>query len=564
MSRLRFPIEMLGQSGFRIELNDLTLYVDPYLSNSVYEQDSNEFVRMKGIARTPDEVVDADYVLITHEHLDHCDPNTVLGIAKASPEAIFWGPRKVLMQLTSWGIDADRLMCPEEHWKVLDGDLKICAIPSAHPEIERDDDNKLTGLGYIIDCCSKLIYIAGDTLVHEEIIDVLRLQPKIDVAFLPVNEDNYYRRKKGIVGNMSVREAFQFASDLGIRAVVPVHWDMFEINSTYLEEIKLIYEYGNYKFELLVDPKELNLSGINTSIIIRTLNEERYLSDLLATIKKQSCFDETVEIIVVDSGSTDKTLSIAEHHNCKILRIPKKTFTFGNSLNKGCEQAAGKNLVFISGHCVPADKHWLKKLCAPLGKNEFKYVYGRQIGGNESYFSEKRIFEKMFPPIDGAIVDGLFCNNANAAMLKSEWLKHGFDAEITGLEDLDMANKIKASIGRVGYISQAIVYHYHKESWKQVARRFEREAYALQKIKINIHLRLVDAIYYFLVSVFSDYVAYLEAKDMNKNFLSDAVSIVKYRLHQYVGSWKGSNRNRRPTQEEKELFFYPLSNEKQC
>jgi L-ascorbate metabolism protein UlaG (beta-lactamase superfamily) len=57
----------------------------------------------------PEKVTDADIVLITHEHIDHCDPHTLPRLAQASPQARFVGPAPVLNKLTEWGIDSARL-----------------------------------------------------------------------------------------------------------------------------------------------------------------------------------------------------------------------------------------------------------------------------------------------------------------------------------------------------------------------------------------------------------------------------------------------------------------------
>jgi L-ascorbate metabolism protein UlaG (beta-lactamase superfamily) len=73
----------------------------------------------------------------------------------------------------------------------------------------------------------------------------------IDTALLPVNEDNYFRRRRGIVGNMTIREAFGLAAELGIRSVVPVHWDMFAVNSASPDEIKAVYKADAWPFELI-------------------------------------------------------------------------------------------------------------------------------------------------------------------------------------------------------------------------------------------------------------------------------------------------------------------------
>jgi len=102
------------------------------------------------------------------------------------------------------------------------------------------------------------------------------------------------------------------------------------------------------------------------SIIIRTLNEERYLDELLVAIETQNATDFSYEVVIVDSGSTDNTLTMAKSHNARITYIKKKDFTFGRSLNIGCDFAHGEYLVFISGHCIPANKDWLQSLIAPL------------------------------------------------------------------------------------------------------------------------------------------------------------------------------------------------------
>ena len=124
------------------------------------------------------------------------------------------------------------------------------------------------------------------------------------------------------------------------------------------------------------------------SIIIRTLNEERYLKQLLEGIKGQ-IIKEKIEVILIDSGSDDNTLKIASENNCKILKIKREEFSFGRSLNFGCEEALGDFFVFISGHCVPCNNKWLEKLVDPIINGEVDYSYGRQVGGPETYLSEK-------------------------------------------------------------------------------------------------------------------------------------------------------------------------------
>ena len=127
-----------------------------------------------------------------------------------------------------------------------------------------------------------------------------------------------------------------------------------------------------------------------TSVVIRTFNEEAYLEELLQVIATQKCTFSNIEVVIVDSGSTDATLEIAARYHCRITTIRQSEFSFGRSLNIGCEFANGDYLVFISGHCIPTDNQWIEKLISPLHEQEVTYSYGRQIGRDTTKFSEAR------------------------------------------------------------------------------------------------------------------------------------------------------------------------------
>ena len=136
--------------------------------------------------------------------------------------------------------------------------LRVQAIPAAHPKIRVDETGENQTVGYLFRRDGNSMYLAGDTSVCDELIKVLKAIGKIDTALLPVNEDNYFRRRRGIVGNMSIREAFGLAVEIGIKKVVPVHWDMFAANGAEPDEIKAVYKAHSWPFEL-IKPEEIRL-----------------------------------------------------------------------------------------------------------------------------------------------------------------------------------------------------------------------------------------------------------------------------------------------------------------
>jgi len=290
------------------------------------------------------------------------------------------------------------------------------------------------------------------------------------------------------------------------------------------------------------------------SIIIRTLNEALYLDELLKMIQQQELSSEiTSEVVLIDSGSDDKTLSISKSHNCHIGHISREEFSFGRSLNIGCEMAQGDILVFVSGHCVPTDNQWLQMLCQPIIDGKADYTYGRQIGGKTSKYSEKRIFAKYFPQESKIPQEGFYCNNANSALSHEAWQTYQFDEELTGLEDMDLARRLVENNGKVAFVAEACVFHHHNESWPSIKRRFEREAIALQKIMPQVHIGRRDLVRYIVSSIWLD----TKAAIRDKVFLKQLKSIILYRLSQYLGSYKGNHEHRVLSHKKKEIYFYP-------
>ena len=288
------------------------------------------------------------------------------------------------------------------------------------------------------------------------------------------------------------------------------------------------------------------------SIVIRTLNEAEHLDDLLVMIGRQKT-DFDVETVLIDSGSTDGTVEIAEARGARITYIDKSEFSFGRSLNRGCEFSDGDMLVLISGHCVPVDEHWLQNMCQPLIDGKASYSYGRQIGDDNSNYSERQIFAKYFPATSAIPQEGFFCNNANSAVLRTVWKEFPFDEELTGLEDMELSKRIWNKGHKIAYVAEAPVFHHHSESWAQVRRRFEREALALRSIMPEVQLLPLDVARCVINSTWQDW----RAARRNGISSTSRRDMLRYRWNQYVGSYKGNHEHRRLSQAAKERYFYP-------
>lgn len=292
---------------------------------------------------------------------------------------------------------------------------------------------------------------------------------------------------------------------------------------------------------------------MEASVIIRTLNEARWLPELLNAVARQNLDGMEVETVIVDSGSTDETLSIAMKHGCRITHIRKEDFTFGRSLNVGCDAAQGKCLIFVSGHCIPVGDRWLANLIRPLQHSTAEYTYGRQEGFGPTKYSERQLFKKYYPEVSIIPQSDIFCNNANAAILKRVWTEYPFDESLTGLEDMDLAKRIIAAGYRIGYTADASVHHIHDETWSKVRVRYEREAIALQYIRPEFHVSFVDFLRYFTAGVYLDWIEATKERVLHRY----ALEVIIFRFMQYLGTYLGNNEHRQLSSKRKDAYFYP-------
>ncbi len=157
------------------------------------------------------------------------------------------------------------------------------------------------------------------------------------------------------------------------------------------------------------------------TVVIRCHNEEKHIGRLLHGIMQQTIKD--VEVIVVDSGSTDATISVASRFPTKVISIKPDAFSFGRSLNLGCSAATSDFIVAASAHVYPVYRDWLEKLLQPFKDSSVGLVYGKQRGERVTKYSEHQILSTWFPDKSNYNQAHPFCNNANAAIRRSLWLQ---------------------------------------------------------------------------------------------------------------------------------------------
>jgi glycosyltransferase involved in cell wall biosynthesis len=210
------------------------------------------------------------------------------------------------------------------------------------------------------------------------------------------------------------------------------------------------------------------------SVVIRALNEAQFLSQCLKKIQSQQ-INLPVEVILVDSGSSDETVSIAKSFGCKVVHIAQADFSFGRALNLGVEQADYTIVVAISAHCIPVGKRWLGRLVAPLLNGTSQMAYGSHLAGRGSRSSEINYFHEKFCHCSGLKTKPLL-NNGNSAFLRQLWATRPFNEQLPAQEDMEFALwHMQCSDSQIYFCSQAKVVHHHNDRNKTLFKRLYRE-----------------------------------------------------------------------------------------
>ncbi len=196
----------LGQGGFLAEMNGKKIIIDPYLSDSVRK--INPLNRRRVAVNEDFFKICPDFIVLTHNHLDHTDPETLEKYLKEDSAVTVLASKNAWDTARKFGGNNNYVML-NRHTVWTEYGIRFEAVRAEH-----SDD---FAVGVIIDDGENRIYITGDTLYNEEIF--ADIPQGIDVLFLPVN---------GVGNNMNFADAAAFAKRVNATKVVPMHFGMFD------------------------------------------------------------------------------------------------------------------------------------------------------------------------------------------------------------------------------------------------------------------------------------------------------------------------------------------------
>ncbi|HEY4215990.1 MAG TPA: glycosyltransferase [Gemmatimonadaceae bacterium] len=198
---------------------------------------------------------------------------------------------------------------------------------------------------------------------------------------------------------------------------------------------------------------------MSASVVIRTKNEEAWIGRCLAAIRRQDVPD--LDVVIVDNESTDRTVEIATQFDCRLVTIPQSQFNYSLALNLGIEAAANEYVAIISGHCLPVNDKWARRLLLSIRPVRVAGAYGRQEPLPDTGPFDKRDLWTTFGVERRVQSKDFFFHNANSIIRKSVWRDVPFNENINGVEDRDWAKKVLERGHTIVYEPAASVYHHH-------------------------------------------------------------------------------------------------------
>ena len=201
----------LGQAGFAFRTaTGKRIFLDPYLSDAC--ERLHGFKRLSLPALRAEEVR-ADWVILTHEHTDHLDPDATPVIARNNPGCQFAGPVGCVAGLEQAGVPAERRVVLEPNRRHDLGDLVVHTVPADHGDISP------SALALILEFGGVRVMATGDTSWRPVLFKPL-YDLKPDVVLPAIN---------GVFGNMNHVDAARLVSEAKPRIAIPCHfWTLAE------------------------------------------------------------------------------------------------------------------------------------------------------------------------------------------------------------------------------------------------------------------------------------------------------------------------------------------------
>jgi len=223
----------------------------------------------------------------------------------------------------------------------------------------------------------------------------------------------------------------------------------------------------------------------DVTVALLTRNAGPLLERLLGAVRAQET-SRAVEIVAIDSGSTDETLETLARHSARVTSITAEAFNFGRTRDRVFEEARAPIVINLSQDAIPAHGRWLENLIAPFSEPGVAASCGRSVSDpardyaqfpweRNGYFYFTREMKKFGRRY------GRGLSNANSAIRRTVWEQIRFGDASIG-EDYRFQTRLRPEDGRIVFPNDAPVLHHHNYTAAQLYKRCRNEGMGLREM----------------------------------------------------------------------------------
>ena len=308
------------------------------------------------------------------------------------------------------------------------------------------------------------------------------------------------------------------------------------------------------------------------SIILLTKNGETYLEEVLGKIFAQE-IEENVEVIAIDSGSTDHTQQILSKFPIRLKEIPPASFNHGETRNLGAELSHGEYLVYLTQDATPLNRKWLERLVSPLREDPWVAgAFSRQHPRDQCHLMEKRQIlqtelvsgktmrintAKGNPEYEKNRYPFIWFSNTSSCIRKKIREQIPF-AKLDFAEDQDWAQRVLEAGYKTVYMPDSVVIHSHHYRPIRNFRRHFEHARAMKEIFGKEEFPRVKSIFYATrESVEADFQFYQLEEGKPWGFIRWFFPSLFWYLSAFTGLWLGTHVDKIPFKIRERLSLQP-------
>jgi rhamnosyltransferase len=213
-----------------------------------------------------------------------------------------------------------------------------------------------------------------------------------------------------------------------------------------------------------------HVPGLKASVIVRAKNKEATIERTLSAVRSQTV---PVQLIVVDSGSTDRTLDIARDYGAEIIEIPPSSFTYGGALNIGARHATGDVLFALSAHSAPQINTWVEYALEAYRDPRTAATVGHPTDPHRVTVDEPRQIFGTDLDLIGNFGWGI--SNHASSWRRSVWEDFPFNETLMASEDKEWMWRVLAAGYAVVVDSRLVVDVEHR--WAEGVRALYKRTY---------------------------------------------------------------------------------------